>query len=203
MWIYRVFYLLNALIYVKPPKKCEYKLYLEKHIKQFIDDYDTSQNANIEGLYNFEESDKIMSNADNHLEKIWKTRILYQTVRLKNDNYINVIMHYEPYKQAFVYYCDINIHYDSLNILAMKYVRYFQCIDFFIDEEILKNVENNNVFLKRIKNDVIKTKNKFNENGYIKNKFIYLGKIVNFNFLKKEKRKAKSIGYSKFKELFN
>ena len=112
-------------------------------------------------------------------------------------------MHYEPYKQAFVYYCDINIDYDSLNILAMKYVRYFQCIDFFIDEEILKNVENNNVFLKRIKNDVIKTKNKFNENGYIKNKFIYLGKIVNFNFLKKEKRKAKAIGYSKFKELFN
>ena len=208
IWIYRLFYFIQSYIYVKPIKPNIYKLYLEKEKKMFLDKYDSSLNDNVGSLYNFEESAKMMNESNNDLEKLWKTRILYQTVTLKNDSKVNVLMYYDPYKQGFTYYCDNLVDYDALNILAMKYVRYFQCMEFFVDERILSEVDGKSVFLEHIKKDKIKsriTKKYKKQPGeeLIKNKFIHLGKMLNFTWLKKEKQVVKNIGYRKFKELFN
>lgn len=208
--LYRFFYIVRGYFYIKPKKIDYHKLYLEDQKQMFLTKYDASLNSNIDVLYDFDKSKEIMKTTGNSLEKSWKTRLLYQNVLLKNNNRVNVMMYYDPYKQGFAYYCDVYVDYDALNILAMKYVRYFECMEFFVDEKILNEVEGKSVFLEFIKKDKIKStlkvKNKLkNENtdDFVKNKFIYLGKMLNFTWLNKEKQVVKNIGYSKFKELFN
>tara|TARA_B100001173_G_scaffold102794_1_gene88994 strand:- start:1062 stop:1712 length:651 start_codon:yes stop_codon:yes gene_type:complete len=208
IFFYKLLYLINSYIYVKPVKINHYKEYLDAQSKMFLDKYDASLNKNIEILYDFHKSKEIMNNFDNNLEKIWKMRLLYQSVLLKNNSRVNVMMFYNPYKNGFAYYCDNLVDYQSLNVLAMKYVRYFECMEFFVDEKILSEVNGKSVFLENLKNDKIKSKFKKNvknkmKDELIKNKFIYLGKISNFEWIKKEKPTVKNIGYSKFKELFN
>lgn len=206
--LYRIFYWIQSHFHVKVEKINHYKLYIDNHQQSFLAKYDASLNTNIGLMYNLEESKKELVEQDNHLEKVWKTRLLYQTAKLKNNADVNVLMYYDPYKQGFTYYSDTLVDYDALNVLAMKYVRYFHCIDFFVDEKILNMVDGKSIFLENIKKDKIKTKltNKRKmetKDELIKNKFIYLGKMVNFSWLKKEIPKSKNIGYSKFKELFN
>lgn len=208
--LYRFFYIVHGYFYIKPKKIDYHKLYLEDQKQMFLTKYDASLNSNIDVLYDFDKSKEIMKTNGNGLEKSWKRRLLYQNVLLKNNNRVNVMMYYDPYKQGFAYYCDVYVDYDALNILAMKYVRYFECMEFFVDEKILNEVQGKSVFLDFIKKDKIKStlkvKNKLkNENidDFVKNKFIYLGKMLNFTWLNKEKQVVKNIGYSKFKELFN
>ena len=208
--LYSFFYIVYGYFYIKPKKIDYHKLYLEDQKQMFLTKYDASLNSNIDVLYDFDKSKEIMKTNGNSLEKSWKTRLLYQNVLLKNNNRVNVMMYYDPYKQGFAYYCDVYVDYDALNILAMKYVRYFECMEFFVDEKILNEVQGKSVFLDFIKKDKIKStlkvKNKLkNENidDFVKNKFIYLGKMLNFTWLNKEKQVVKNIGYSKFKELFN
>jgi hypothetical protein len=66
---------------------------------------------------------------NNDIEKLWKTRILFE-----NTPRGNIVMYYDPYKIGFAYYCDQYVPYDILNAVAMKYVLMFQCRDFFVDE---------------------------------------------------------------------
>ena len=48
-----------------------------------------------------------------------------------------VAMYYDAYKHAFSYYCDQrSVSYSVLNVVAMKYVRRFCCLDFFVDETV-------------------------------------------------------------------
>lgn len=208
--LYRFFYIVHGYFYIKPKKIDYHKLYLEDQKQMFLTKYDASLNSNIDVLYDFDKSKEIMKTNGNGLEKSWKRRLLYQNVLLKNNNRVNVMMYYDPYKQGFAYYCDVYVDYDALNILAMKYVRYFECMEFFVDEKILNEVQGKSVFLDFIKKDKIKStlkvKNKLkteNIDDFVKNKFIYLGKMLNFTWLNKEKQVVKNIGYSKFKELFN
>jgi hypothetical protein len=73
-----------------------------------------------------------IEDADNELEKTWKRRIMFETTPRGN-----IIMHYDAYKQGFVYYSDnSNIPYYVINASAMKYVLMFRCRDFFIDDKI-------------------------------------------------------------------
>lgn len=73
-----------------------------------------------------------IENANNELEKIWNRRIMFE-----NTPRGNIIMHYDAYKQGFVYYCDnSNIPYYVINAAVMKYVLMFRCRDFFIDDKI-------------------------------------------------------------------
>ena len=66
------------------------------------------------------------------VENAWKSRILFQ-----NTAQGNVIMYYDIYKLAFVYYSDMQVSYKWLNFCAMKYVRIFYCLDFFVDDSFL------------------------------------------------------------------
>ena len=73
-----------------------------------------------------------IEDVDNELEKTWKRRIMFE-----NTPRGNIIMHYDAYKQGFVYYSDnSNIPYYVINASAMKYVLMFRCRDFFIDDKI-------------------------------------------------------------------
>ena len=208
IFFYKFLYLIHSYFYVKPVKINHYKEYLDRQNKIFLEKYDPSCNKNIDVLYDFDKSKNIMNTFDNYLEKMWKTRLLYQSVLLKNNSRVNVLMYYDPYKNGFAYYCDNLVDYQSLNVLAMKYVRYFECMDFFIDEKVLNEVNGKSVFLENLKKNKINSKFKKNwknkmDDELMKNKFIYLGKISNFEWIKKEKPTVKNIGYSKFKELFN
>ena len=64
------------------------------------------------------------------LELQLTSRILFQ-----NTQYGNIAMHYDLYRQAFVYHSDSQISYTTLNLCAMKYVRIFLCRDFFTDSQ--------------------------------------------------------------------
>jgi len=138
----------------------------------------------------------LMQNSENELEKIWKSRIL-----MVMSPHGNIILYYDPYKLGFAYYSDQNvISYDILNTIAMKYVLTYNCLNFFIDEVVLPEYNNplkilytdkpseqntnrtNNSFIKKIK-----TTNQ-SEQILLRNKFIYLGNIRNFNICSKPKK---------------
>ena len=65
-----------------------------------------------------------------HEEKRWRSRVLVEYTPLGN-----IIMNYDVYRFGFSYYSDNNsLNYDLLNAVAMKYVKIFHCLDFFMDE---------------------------------------------------------------------
>ena len=68
---------------------------------------------------------------DNEIERKWRTRVLWVMTPRGN-----VAMFYDAFKEAFAYYADTNaMPYPLLNALAMRYVRTFQCLSFFVDEQ--------------------------------------------------------------------
>lgn len=99
----------------------------------------------------------MLCDSKNRHETLWKTRILFVATPRGN-----IIMYYDVYKLGFAYYSDTqSIPYSILNATAMKYVRQFQCLDFFMDDRVFpefhvsplisillaeekKNVENKN-----------------------------------------------------------
>ena len=170
----------------------------------------------------------------NTVETKWKSRILFH-----NTVQGNVIMYYDIYKLAFVYYSDMQISYKWLNYCAMKYVRIFYCRDFFLDDSFFPaNFENpfnqkkskedkeelqkkedkkktmeidfqSDVFLKRREkpNKKLKEENKPLKTrhcaGKCVNNFRYMGKLVNFSFLKtpeKEVKITKNYQYIEYKK---
>jgi len=157
-------------------------------------------NENIDPVfYNREEYIKAITTLDNVLEPIWKRKLLYESTPRGN-----IVMFYDAYKEGFAYYSDSQMTYDILNMAAIKYSILFRCRDFFIDEQqypvgsispLIKLKEDQDT--KPISNTVklegpfLKSK-KSNTNSsvspakiYSKNKFVHLGKICNFSFLKK------------------
>ena len=105
----------------------------DRFLKQF-DDVVVDSSVNIEPIvYQQKELDLLLSDPDNHLEKVWKARIL-----IRNTPIGNITMYYDIFKQGFSYWCDQPIvNYGILNAVAMKYVVDFKCRDFFVDENIV------------------------------------------------------------------
>ena len=74
-----------------------------------------------------------MKDEANDIERLWKTRILYESTPRGT-----IMMYYDIYKQGFAYYADQNgVPYSILNGMAMKYVVTFFCRDLFFDEETI------------------------------------------------------------------
>ena len=90
-------------------------------------------NENIDPLfYDKKELNKVLETKNNVLEKVWNSRILYESTPRGN-----IVMFYDVYKDGFSYYSDqTGIPYKVLNAVAMKYVITFRCRDFFMDETI-------------------------------------------------------------------
>jgi len=144
----------------------------------------------------------------NDLENEWKTRVIFE-----NTPRGNIIMHYDIYKSGFAYYSDTQgIPYSMLNAAAMKYTRIFRCRDFFIEREtkpikIVMNLPTKSAAFAKLKNYTVAV-----EPETVQNKFIYLGKIVNYNLLQPVPKPAPKmddvhfqkdkISYNFYKSLF-
>jgi hypothetical protein len=110
----------------------------DKIYKKYLDIYaDPSKNpdANLNidiNLYDYEKRNGFFSEENNACEKQWKSKLLYEFTPRGN-----IIVYYNPYKHAFMYYCDENsIPYNIMQYIAKKYVVMFRCRDFFIDPEM-------------------------------------------------------------------
>ena len=161
-----------------------------------------------------------MQSTNTELEKIWKTRILFEHTPRGN-----IMMFYDAYKMGFSFYSDEKtISYDILNAAASKYVSMYRCRDFFIDESITplsspfiklyfvdepkKQVNNaaKDTFARMKRENPnakalppnIKSNEKANEKANekkeqekMKNKFLYLGKMQNSQWTQPLPKKRK------------
>lgn len=93
----------------------------------------TLLNQNIDPVfYSKKDFQFMLIDSKNRHETLWKTRILVAATPRGN-----IIMYYDVYKLGFAYYSDTqSIPYSILNATAMKYVRQFQCLDFFMDDRV-------------------------------------------------------------------
>ena len=195
---------------------------LSNEKKKFETLFDTNDqhfvNSNIHPeLYCFEKFEKL-SKEESEEERGWKRRILMQ-----NTPRGNVIMFYDLFRQAFAYFSDVHMNYNTLNQCAMRYVRLYSCRDFFVDTNILpehhvspfnemkkeeEKREKEKVKKKREEKKVnfdssmfVKAKKKVeldekkNQEIYetIKNNFRYLGKLSNWNGLQSVPKKKVNI----------
>ena len=113
----------------KPPPNYEeiYKKYITIYANP---DKNPEANINIDtNLYDYEKRKAIFAEEKNDCEEHWKRKLLYEYTPRGN-----VIVYYNPYKHAFMYYSDENsIHYNIMQYVAKKYVVMFRCRDFLID----------------------------------------------------------------------
>lgn len=146
----------GILAYNKSQKKSSKLLEKPKHILEnekelFQNTFQNSSTENIdkedsriynvnidESLYDYKTHENHSSDNFGQLEKLWSTRIL-----LQDTWYGNIIMHYDLFRQAFVYYSDVQVNYSLLNLIAMKYVRIYSCRDFFVDSQLLPDTYTN------------------------------------------------------------
>jgi len=111
--------------------------YIEKQKSQFLSKFSLpiidELSTNIDSVF-YSKSDfqELILSPDNSLEKIWKSRILFESTPRGN-----IMMYYDSYKMGFAYSSDsTGIPYPILNAVAMKYVTVYRCFDFFMDDEI-------------------------------------------------------------------
>ena len=113
------------------------EIYIKQRQEEFLNYINNNEimhiNKNInKEFYNKEAYKEAIKEENNELEKDWKRKIL-----VENTPRGNVYMFYDSYKLAFSYYCDVNISYNILNAVAMKYCKMFKCADFFVDQNII------------------------------------------------------------------
>jgi hypothetical protein len=143
-WLWFLFIKIYTIIHgppKTPPTISDYtSIYQKKNHDQFIKALTekvltekSTYNTNMDPcLYDRKECTELMIDPENDLEKKWRTRILFETTPRGN-----IIMHYNPFKNAFAYYCDnASLPYPILNAVVMKYVLVYRCIDLFIDEHV-------------------------------------------------------------------
>jgi hypothetical protein len=218
MW-WRMMYVMGLYTPVKLKSvKDENDEYIEPLKKRFLEIFDsnTDYNENIGDIfYEKSEFDKCVQDGNNELEKIWRTRILWE-----NTPRGNIMMFYDAYKMGFSFFCDQKvISYDVLNAVAMKYVKIYRCRDFFIDESITPKEKSSPLISVHFPEEIIKKPNKTTnktkspfatlrdytkenpnskipilskkEPEYKKNTFLYLGKMNNFQILQKQPKSRK------------
>jgi len=189
------------------PKYDEENEYIKKRTKHFERVESSNQNIN-PIFYNKIAYDEYMNKEnETKLEKKWKQRILLEYTPRGN-----VSMYYDPYKMGFKYQSDQKtISYELLNACAMKYVKMFQCRDFFMDEFHL-TVKNPLIHIHygiETPKQTLKTQKTTMQGPFIKrnvpdpskpivpkepeknkNKFLYVGKLNNTSFIPKPEYKS-------------
>ena len=218
-WVLYKIKLFLGILQIKTREPSEEEIYIKDRKTRFLSFFEnkddiTNYNANIEAVfYQKNILNEILKDPKNRLETQWKTRILFDSSPRGN-----IILFYDPYKMGFSYYSDQKvISYDILNSVAMKYVILYRCRHFFIDEfitsdekcsplidiyfkekvETKEKKENQQHFIKRktamkeVSNQYKNGKLKPLEPEKVQNKFIYLGKIANFQWLQTVSKKQK------------
>lgn len=156
LYISIIFYTKYALGQIKPMKKVEpidYDKKYQKYIKHYNESSHDEANSNIDDcLYDFDKRKEIFVNEKNDIERIWRTRLLYEFTERGN-----VLMFYNPYKLTFEYYSDAQIiPYKILQYIAKKYVSLNRCRDFYID--MVNKPDNKMIDILRKEEDALKSK---------------------------------------------
>jgi hypothetical protein len=169
--------------YVKPRKA--------RLLKTYETDMDLSVNID-KVVYDKKLLAESMKDTANPLERIWKSRILYDSTPRGT-----IMMYYDIYKQGFSYYADQNnVPYAILNGMAMKYVVTFFCRDLYFDETVVERISplvkvfledekivkpsgKNHAQMARLKSQ----KTLGDKPPPIRNKFISLGNMRDFKIL--------------------
>ncbi len=156
LYISIIFYTKYALGKIKLAKKAEpldYDKKYQKYIKHYNESSHNEANSNIDDcLYDFDKRKEIFSNDKNDIERIWRTRLLYEYTERGN-----VLMFYNPYKLTFEYYSDAQIiPYKILQYIAKKYVSMNRCRDFYID--MVDKPDNKMFDVLRKEEDALKSK---------------------------------------------
>jgi len=226
MRILYVYYTVRNLIIPPPPPPIildPVEEYTKPRKQKLLLTYesDVNMNANInQDIYDRKKLSELMKDESNELERLWKTRLLYETTPRGP-----VIMYYDIFKQGFAYYSDQSgIPYSILNAVAMKYVVTFFCRDLFFDEITITTeklsplvkvfneeekkakpkttIEKEDQPFAKLRNykteqPIVKTGNKEEdeekekERPKMKNKFISLGKMYNFSVVQKVPKNKK------------
>jgi hypothetical protein len=194
-----------------PPNELEN--YTEKRKREFSK-FSTTTNdpsLHIDPLFYSKEKyrESILLNPRNPIEELWKSRVLYESTPRGN-----IIMYYDAYKMGFSYHCDTNgLPYSFLNLIAMRYVSVFKCLDFFVDTEVfespLVNIHKEKESPPRISSSSPSSFAKFKiytpttqtETRHY-NTFTSMGKITNFSFLKKPDKKKQILQRVIFQNIF-
>jgi len=206
------------------PEKTPTEKYIEKHNNEFIKTYKKGLNDNIDNFFYIKkELNEILKEKDNILEKKWKQKMLYEftprgNVVMYYDPYKLGFIYYCDTN---------SISYPILNAVAMKYCTIYRCHDFFTDNEKIPNEEettfiklhckeapkkeksnkksnklDNNVFAKLKNYSKVDVNNETKDENppkkeFYRNKFVYMGKINNIQFLQSTKVQNNSInGFS-------
>jgi hypothetical protein len=177
------------------PTKDPIEEYVRPRKTKLLKTYDLNLNANIDPvIYDRKRLAEHLKVADNSLERLWKSRILYDPTPRGT-----IMMYYDIYKQGFAYYADQNnVPYSVLNGMAMKYVVMFFCRDFYFDETIIgKASPLAKVFLEddvspiKVRRATVQqqmiTSKEVVAPPPVRNKFISLGNMRNFALLQKTK----------------
>jgi hypothetical protein len=171
--------------------KLPIQIYIEDKHSNFMDKWAklNDANSNIEScVYDNKQLESILSDKGNSLEQKWNSRILYEST--PNGN---IAMHYNMFKQCFNYYADNkSMTYHVLNAVAMKYCYVYRCRDFFIDEYVLEKpsplVNMYKVEPNRKKGELVAGENEYGVGRIGKSKLL---KPMNTNLKKKIDRMEK------------
>ncbi len=152
----------------KPPNFVE--LYIEKQKDRFKKLDKDKINSNIEPeFYDLNKYNEIVKEPNNHLELAWKRRILHTSYGRGC-----LIMFYDPFKQAFSYYCNENLPHNILNAASIEYIKIYHCYDFFMEESYYEEDYKNNLisihFPEKKSNDKSNKKFDVSKGPFIKRK---------------------------------
>lgn len=201
----------TSLIYLESvyEDKCK-----AKFLKTYENEEDAPFSINIDPeFYDKKLLSSILEDGDNHLEKKWKTRMLMEYTPRGN-----VIMYYDPFKNAFAYYSDqAAMPYHLINAVAMKYVTTFLCRDFFFDDGVVPKGRISRLTPKEETKPAISTTTTTTKSPFIKpkhyhavsgktelsknvpdkvtNRFVHLGKIRNLTLMQKTVRPNANNGF--------
>ena len=174
-WIRNIFRKSPPVIENKESLKSLKELYIERNKSIFLmthqrdngDESSRDWNANIEPeIKDPAILSEILKDANNNLEKKWRSRVL-----IDNTPRGNVIMFYDIYKCGFSYYCDNAVMpYDIMNAVAMKYVVTFFCRDFFVDSLIVPSVP---LVERTVENSLEPPLNNKNKNSILQDKHAF------------------------------
>lgn len=138
MTVYKMHFSPIVKIDLRQPVLSSMDLYIKLQTDRFLKSYECADNKTLLNMnidkcfYSKKELHMLMQDSTNNIEPEWKRRILFESTPRGN-----VIMFYDSYKQGFAYYSDVNcIPYPLLNAVAMKYVLYYSCRDFFVDNKV-------------------------------------------------------------------
>jgi len=124
---------------IEPTQKDNNIEYYEKMKQLLYDKLENKSRHNTNTIEEFYDIDKLNKyvNDNTEYETLWKSRMLFT-----NTPNGNLIMYYDPYRCAFVYYSDIIHPIQILDASSIKYVLTYNCIDLYANEFDLKKYTN-------------------------------------------------------------